>query len=286
MLTVKGFIHCYATHNWRSVLEEQLAYVNSSGLGGRTKQITIVILSNSSQKIAVPNHYFNSLEIHVITPLDVDNGLHPYDLAESATLRLIHSAANQLESNEETLFWYIHGKGVTRYHDNSYPNAANFRRLCESVVIGQYGKCIHTLSSENIDVCGPLLNSTYAWPHFSGNFWWARGSYLRTLAHPFVYAGEFVYQEKLPIRWAAEAWLLSKRGRAKDLLHVPEALEYPWLYGHDLSDMLTKRGITPESALMYGFTEFRRKVIVLTSRIMSSLRCRLQEMINKHNGII
>jgi len=144
------------------------------------------------------------------------------------------------------LVWYLHAKGVTKYRSEEYPNVANWRRLCESVVVSDHETCVKALTLENYDACGPLLNVEISWPHFSGNFWWARSDYLERLPKPSLFVDTFVKSARLPSRWAAEAWVLSGNGKAKDLLHVPEALASPWLYSFDTTKILEERNLTPE----------------------------------------
>ncbi len=271
MSSIKGFIHCYAANNWRRVLREQLAYIQKSGLSKQTAGITILILSNKPVTFRPPSSFLCPIKVRVITPQKNKYDASTLDLAEGHTLLEMHLASLQLKTNEEAFYWYIHGKGVSRYKDSSYPNAANWRRLCESIVIGKHRECVEILSTKDIDACGPLLNTINHWPHFSGNFWWARASHVKKLRHPFIYAAEFAESEKLPKRWAAEAWILSGGGRAEDMFYVAEALESPWLYDHDLSDLLVQHGIAPESKLALGLAEKWRIGLVFRDRLLVAL---------------
>ena len=271
MTSIKGFIHCYAVNNWRRVLREQLAYIQKSGLSRQTAEIFILILSNKSVRFRPPSGFLCPTKIHVITPQKNNSHANTLELGESHTLLEIYLSSLQLKANEEMLYWYIHGKGVSRYKDSSYPNAANWRRLCESIVIGKHRECVEILSTKDIDACGPLLNTIYHWPHFSGNFWWVRASHVKKLFHPFIYADEFAESEKLPKRMAAEAWILSGGGRAEDMFYVAEAFESPWLYDHDLSDLLVQHGITPEIKIALGLAETWRASLMYRDRLLASL---------------
>lgn len=280
MISIKGFIHCYAINNWRSVLRQQLAYIQRSGLSGQTTEITIVILSSFRAKYQPPRHYSCPIRVQVITPQEPLANPTTLDLAESHTLLEIYLASLHQKGNEEQFIWYIHGKGVSRYKDPSYINAANWRKLCESIVIGKHRECIDLLLTKDIDACGPLLNSMHHWPHFSGNFWWTRSSYVRTLSHPFKYAVEFAEREKMPMRWAAEAWILSARGRTANMFYIEEALKDPWLYGYDLRNLLIKNRITPEQRTALGFEETWRKVQILSDRLQLKLARSRQALMN------
>jgi hypothetical protein len=127
-------------------------------------------------------------------------------------------------------------------------------------VIGQHQLCIESLSEQAHDVCGPLLSVDGSWPHFSGNFWWARAEHIRRLEPPLGYAGTFSRSFVEAPRFAAEAWLLSMACRSKDLLTLPQALSPPYLYEHDVRAELLSRGLVPEQQRLGGWPERWRRL--------------------------
>lgn len=71
---------------------------------------------------------------------------------------------------------YLHSKGVTKPGDR---RVADWRRMMQHFLLGGFGRCLHLLDA-GYDLVG--CNWTTApRPHFSGNFWWARGDYFAAL---------------------------------------------------------------------------------------------------------
>ena len=64
------------------------------------------------------------------------------------------------------------------------------------------------------------------WPHYMGNFWWARGSYIRSLPNPITfpvipYPG-MEYEETKPERMRYEQWILLNEGHHKNIKPFPK----------------------------------------------------------------
>lgn len=108
---------------------------------------------------------------------------------------------------------YWHTKGVTHLENEA---VQDWRRYMQAFFLR--GPSAKVLSGE-ADVCG-VNYQTNPWPHFSGNFWWARADYLRQHAKP---------------RWSAdrmtwEKWLCSIPGHRADCLHQSGVNHYHQRY--------------------------------------------------------
>ena len=74
---------------------------------------------------------------------------------------------------------YLHCKGVSRSND---PCIQDWVNLLEYFCIEQYEQCIAELNDGHNVVGSNFLNGSIVdEPHFSGNFWWAKNSYINTL---------------------------------------------------------------------------------------------------------
>ena len=99
-------------------------------------------------------------------------------LYETSTLNLLHEHAQQ----EEFRVLYLHTKGVshplgTRHHDN-VSDWVNY--LCH-FNISQHETCLEYLRTHDgvgVNLQGEVFPDTL---HYSGNFWWSKSQYLRTL---------------------------------------------------------------------------------------------------------
>ena len=96
---------------------------------------------------------------------------------------------------EDAYFLYIHTKGVNPdwAHINQ-EHLADWRNLMEYFTIEKWKKCVESL--EKYDTIG--VNFGYKpYKHYSGNFWWSKSSYLRTLEKP----------KRTKNRFEHEAWI-------------------------------------------------------------------------------
>jgi hypothetical protein len=78
---------------------------------------------------------------------------------------------------EDGLYLYLHSKGVTKVTNE---NIKDWRRCMEFFLIKNSKKCIDKLN-EGYDTVGTMKHPTAPYPHYSGNFWWASGRYLKKL---------------------------------------------------------------------------------------------------------
>lgn len=75
-------------------------------------------------------------------------------------------------------FLYLHTKGVSEKHASN-ENVYWWRTWMEFNLIQRYEYCLEMLKSH--DIVGVGYTTKMIGPHFSGNFWWSKGSYLHTL---------------------------------------------------------------------------------------------------------
>jgi len=118
---------------------------------------------------------------------------YPENKEEASTLKWIRDYSIK---NPEDYVLYFHMKGISKQNRNT----EDWRRYMEYFVIEKWEDCVAKLD-EGYDCCGVMWNTDTPigiHPHFSGNFWWAKTSYINTLDHTFLDA-EF--------RWDREFWI-------------------------------------------------------------------------------
>ena len=103
---------------------------------------------------------------------------------ETTTLEAAHKYAKE---NSNTNILYIHTKGVHSGFNRrqKYTIKANdWRHLMEYFLVENWVQCVKQLE-DGYDACGINWRFTEFFEdvlgHFSGNFWWARSSYLKLL---------------------------------------------------------------------------------------------------------
>lgn len=151
------------------IFSEQLAVSRDSGLEEHAERIFLCINGDPSEygQLRLPPK-FRILEVC---------GHHRH--FEYHTLTTLRRHA--VESSHERHVLYLHLKGSS--HPGN-PNVRDWRAFLNWAVIERWEECREKL--EHHDCVGPNWE-TSPWPHFSGNFWWARASYIRrlpTLIHP------------------------------------------------------------------------------------------------------
>jgi hypothetical protein len=100
---------------------------------------------------------------------------------EADTLKWVRDYA---KDNPDDYILYFHTKSV------SHANMAteDWRRYMEYFNIENWTDCVQKLD-EGYDCCGVMWNVDTPigmYPHFSGNFWWAKASYINTLKHEWL----------------------------------------------------------------------------------------------------
>jgi len=78
----------------------------------------------------------------------------------------------------EDRFLYLHTKGVSDKHAGN-DNVYWWRTWMEYNLIHRFKYCIEMLNE--YDLVGVGYTTKMIGPHFSGNFWWTKGSYFNTL---------------------------------------------------------------------------------------------------------
>lgn len=96
------------------------------------------------------------------------------DLWEFPTLDLVKR--NCEAADEEYNIFYFHLKGLSRLGDN---RVTDWRRFMEYWMIDHWRDCVNKLES-GYDLVGTNIIEQ-PWLHSSGNFWWSKSSYIKTL---------------------------------------------------------------------------------------------------------
>lgn len=183
---VYGFMHI-ATHGpWKEVVREQLELIRSSGLHERMTRLFIGIVGPESGPFEAPD-----------PKIEIIHRSESLDRYEFPTLEYLHAFCK----SHEGLVFYVHTKGVFRCNEGT----TDWRRYMEYFIIERHADCIRALQSR--PVCGVNWQEV-PWPHFSGNFWWARSEYLAALP-PIEAQSVEVEDWDVTTRHKCERWIAS-----------------------------------------------------------------------------
>jgi hypothetical protein len=151
-----------------SIIEEQLSVIRNSEIYEKMDKINCCLVGDDKtnfillfQKIP---RYGDKFKI-VKTGLN-DNSYERFTL-------------NYMKDNivEDGYYLYLHSKGVTKPQNE---NIKDWRKCMEYFLIKRGNKCLQKLD-EGYETVGIMKHPWAPYPHYSGNFWWANGKYLRKL---------------------------------------------------------------------------------------------------------
>lgn len=162
------FYHIYCNENTLSILKDQVTKIIFSGLYDKVKEIKCCMTGKKDKMEAIRSFLSESGKKFVIVAEGVD------DMSfERFTLNQIPKAIT-----DQDRFLYIHTKGVSEKHAKN-DNVYWWRTWMEYHLIYRYKECLEALNRVNI--VGVGYTTKMIGPHFSGNFWWSKGSYFNTL---------------------------------------------------------------------------------------------------------
>lgn len=203
---IYGFMHVYTVNGWERIVVDQLRKIEDSLLGVWMEKLYVGI--NGPAKCSC-SAIFQHPKTEVLYCVDKP------ELEQSLTLSFIRNFASWSEDNHHVL--YIHTKGVT--HKDSVAQA-DWRTMMEYYTITRWKDCVKELAESDaaganwhlgeghMGATSKTCGGEEVIPHFSGNFWWANTTYLKTLPvlYPLIskYQCEFWIGKGHPI--VSELW--------------------------------------------------------------------------------
>ena len=156
------YIHVCCVNNWKEIFSNLLSNISKSGLYNKIKAIKCFILKENKEDLEI----FNDEKIEI---LGISDNLKLY---EQVTLNFLYT--HSLIEDFNVL--YIHTKGVK--HNNTNINVTDWVNYLIYFNILKHNVCINKLL--DYDTVGVNLQKKPEL-HYSGNFWWARSTYIRKL---------------------------------------------------------------------------------------------------------
>lgn len=141
---------------------------------------------------------------------------------ESLTLQHLYQRAKALSSSDY-LVLYFHTKGAHSQFVNNARAVVMWRRVMGYWLVTNYKRCIELIQTHHLDVLGGNFidqipqeglrdmlcqGRTHAC-HYSGNFWWARTTYISRLHKPEVHTATQNPNTHHHLRLLCENWVLS-----------------------------------------------------------------------------
>jgi hypothetical protein len=191
---IVGYFHICQKEHWEKSFDLVYEEIKKSGLYDASKEIRCVVVNDAND--VVDDDRFRDPKLKIT---------HGSSSAhyERTTLLRMHEAAQE----EKCAYWYVHTKGLrhfgTEREDNVidwikfmlFWNIANWRLANLCLFMSEVYGCCYRPESHS---------------HFSGNFWWARSDYIRTL--PGTIGDDY---------YAPELWLFSKKPSFVNISDAP-----------------------------------------------------------------
>jgi len=187
-LDIGVFYHVYPGKGWEEMYQEQLGCLVANGLYDKIKHLhigfngSLGVCSVPDKAVAVSNE--NKSE-------------------ETETLIALR---DWCAANPDAFALYFHTKGVSRR--NRFTE--DWRKCMQYFVITNWRECYKALQ-EGYDLAGINWQEDTSMgyhPHFSGNFWWAKASYINTLSDEALNS---------TFRYDREFWIGTGKPRVKNL---------------------------------------------------------------------
>jgi len=169
MTNIHIFYHVYQHADWEYLYQNQMHSLFVSGLYKHVKSINVGVVGNRllpfvTDKTQVRYYTENKEEAH--------------------TLKLVRDFC--MSSCEEAQILYFHTKGIS--HINSAKLCSySWRLMMEYFAIHKWKECVDYLKKyDAVGTNWTIDTHLGKKPHFSGNIWWAKSSYINRLDHSYL----------------------------------------------------------------------------------------------------
>jgi len=160
------YYHIYAIDGVETIIDEQLNLIKSHFDFPYILNVGIA-LSNQNQSIS---HIFD--KVKNIRDVRANGN-------EFVTLDLIEKDKNKFGDSDYIL--YLHTKGASKQNNAGYNSIISWRYLMNYYNIELNKKVFNIFEKTAYNTYGVLLGKAGNWKIYSGNFWWAKSSYLKTI---------------------------------------------------------------------------------------------------------
>lgn len=207
-MKIKVYVHVNDLPGAFEVLSEQMTLASESGLLDAAEEVILCTNGNSASFVAA-HEILNSTDFPNVKFIHTSDRTNMWEYPTLNQLK--HDVDN---SDEEFYVCYFHLKGLSRLGDE---RVQQWRDYMQYWCIERWQDNVDKLN-EGMDTVGANFIES-PWGHYSGNFWWARASYLRKL-DPLIHPDNLPWGQPSKyinatldggnFRYEHEAWIGSK----------------------------------------------------------------------------
>jgi len=167
------YYHIYAIEGVEPIIEEQLTLIEKWIDVPYILNVGISIANDNSPTDKIIEKFYNYQKPNYRIR-DIRSKGH-----EMITLDLIEKDKEKFGDSDYIL--YIHTKGASKQNDDKLQNVTSWRHLMNYFNIEKWKDAIQIFTNTSYNTYGVLFGKAGNWTIYSGNFWWMRGSYAKTL---------------------------------------------------------------------------------------------------------
>ena len=160
------YYHVYAIDGVEPIIDEQLYLMK--------KHFNFPYILNVGISIADENKSISNIIDKFKNIRDVRAKGH-----EFVTLDLIQKDREKFGDSDYIL--YLHTKGASKQNDAQYDNIISWRHLMNYFNIEKHKLAFNLFEKTNFNTYGVLYSVLGNYKLYSGNFWWAKASYIKTI---------------------------------------------------------------------------------------------------------
>lgn len=160
------YYHIYAIDGVEEIIEEQISLIKKYFDFPYTLNVGISIAKNNLSTTEIINR-FEKIR-------DVRCGGN-----EFTTLDLIEKDKQNFGDSDYIL--YIHTKGASKQTDVNFNNIISWRHLMNYFNIEKVKDVFKLFERTDFNTHGVLYGKSSSWIIYSGNFWWAKSDYVKTI---------------------------------------------------------------------------------------------------------
>jgi len=162
------YYHIYAVEGAESIVRAQLDLIK--------KYFDFPYVLNIGISIGKDNYSTSNIldELNKTEIRDVRANGH-----EFVTLDLIEKDKHKFCDSDYIL--YFHTKGASKINEAGYEKIKSWREIMDYFNIEKCKNVFKIFEKTDYNTYGILLGNTGKWKLYSGNFWWAKASYLKTI---------------------------------------------------------------------------------------------------------
>ena len=167
------YYHIYAIDGVEPIIDEQLSliekhfdfpYILNVGISVAKDQTSTSDIVDKFYNFQKPNYRIRDIR---------------FAASEWTTLDLIEKDKETFGNSDYIL--YIHTKGASKFNSNQYSNIESWRKMMNYFNIERCKDVLKIFEQSDFNTYGCLYGKAGSWIIYSGNFWWMKSEYAKTI---------------------------------------------------------------------------------------------------------